>query len=96
MGIIISLFLLWNLFLWGSARMLIRKRIRPVRVVIQSRNVLMGIGAILFFDFATVPIILVSLSGAALFCLGTCVCVALLHLICVNDGNPDAKHDLFL
>ena len=87
--------LLWGLFLWGSAVMLIRSRIRPVRVVIQTRTVLFLTGVIFIFDLAVVPVVLVTFNGAALFCLGICACVALLYLLCVNDVTPDTGHDLF-
>jgi Ca2+/Na+ antiporter len=94
-GVLLGMILLWGLCLQGVANVMSRNRIRPMRVIVQTRSILFMIGVIFLFDLAVVPVVLVYLNWAVPLCLGICIGIALLYFVCVNDQDQDREHDLF-
>lgn len=94
-GVLLAVAFLGWLFLWAAAHFMSRNRIRPLRVIVQARSVLVMIAIIFIFDLIAVPVVLVHLNGAALLCLGVCAGIALLYLISVNDQDLKKDNDPF-
>ena len=77
----------WWLLVWLIVGFLVRRRIRPARVIILSFTVIFLAGAIFIFNLIMAPVILLLLYPLALFCLSACFITAIIYLIKVNDSE---------
>ena len=77
--------LLWWVLLWILMKLVLSLKIRPARVVILAQSVIFLTGALLIFNIALVPVVLIAFHGMALYTLGICAFAALLYFIRVTD-----------
>ncbi len=82
---------IWWLLVWLIAGFLVKRRIRPARVVILSFTVIFLAGAIFIFNLVMAPVILLLLYPLALFCLGACFITAIVYLIKVDDSGYESR-----
>lgn len=91
-GLLIIFF--WWLLLWLIARFMIKRRIRPTRVIILSFTVIFLVGAIFTFNLVMAPIILFLFYPLVLFCLIVCFITAIAYLVKVDDSEYTPRREL--
>ena len=94
-AIAIIAILLWWLLLWGFGRLLSNSKVRPERVIIQTRLILSWAGSLFLFNLLLVPVVLIAFHRIAWFILGACSFTAILYFIKVDDRDKGSIGDPF-
>lgn len=84
------LILVWWLLTWGIAKLLIKQRVRPPKVIYSAQMVLFLAGAIFVFNVTMVPVVLIAFHGMALYALWICSIAAILYFFRVGGKDQES------